>query len=86
MHMLVLPCPPSQDRFNAVLFEVLSLNISGTMCILGDEWDCYTTLGYLEKRLKNPVIATHCDDGTEFSVCGRLVNFTPEGVFVSLQV
>ena len=84
--MLILTRPLNHDRFNAALFEVLSLNITGTVCILGGEWDCYYTLGYLEKRLKHTLIATHCMDGTEFSVCGRRISFTPEGVFIFLGI
>ena len=83
--MLVLSCPPNQARFNAVLFELLTLKINGTVCILGDEWDCYDSLHYLEKRLKRDLIATHCMDGSEFSLCGKLISFTDEGVFVSLD-
>jgi len=83
--MLVLSCPSNQDRFNAAIFEVLNLNIHGTVCILGNGWDCYITLGYLEQRLKQTVIATHCVDGSEFSVCGKVISFTDDGVFISMD-
>ena len=80
--MLVLSRPWDQDRFNAALHEVLTLNITGTVCIQGSEWDCYSTLGYLEKRLKTSFIATGRMDGSEFSVCGKRISFTDSGVFI----
>jgi hypothetical protein len=80
--MLVLSCPANHDRLNAAVFEVIHLNVSGAVCILGSGWDCYITLGYLEKRMKCLMIATQCSDGSEFRVCGRTVCFTDEGVFI----
>jgi hypothetical protein len=80
--MLTLSCPVNQDRLNATVFEVLHLNVGGSVCILGDQWDCYSTLGYLEKRMKLPIIATQTIDGSAFCVCGKLIRFTDEGVFI----
>jgi hypothetical protein len=81
--MLVLTLPCNHDRLNAVIYEVLHLNITGMVCVPGDSWDCYVTLGYLEKRLKRPVIATQCTDGSKFCVGDKTVNFTDDGVFIS---
>jgi hypothetical protein len=80
--MLVLSCPVNQDYLNAAVFDVIHLNVDGVVCIIGSGWDCYDTLGYLEKRMKCVMIATQCSDGSEFCVCGRTVSFTTEGVLI----
>lgn len=80
--MLVLSRPFNQDRLNAAIFEIVGLNIHGTVCIPGEEWDCYQTLGYLERRLKRPFIATMCADGSRFCICGKVVYFGQFGVFI----
>jgi hypothetical protein len=82
--MLILSRPSDQGRLNAVIFELIGLNIHGTVCVPGNYWDCYDTLGYLEKRLKQPVIATHCVDGSEFSIRNKNISFTDRGVFITL--
>jgi hypothetical protein len=81
--MLVLTRPVNHDRLNAAIFEVVHLNVSGVVCIPGAQWDCYITLGYLERRMRCSMIATQRADGSEFCVCGRTVSFTDDGVFIS---
>ena len=79
--MLVFSEPADQDRLNACIYDLLHLNVCGTLCVPG-QWDCSDTLDYLERRLGLAMIATLREDGTVFVVCGRTVCFTGEGVFV----
>lgn len=81
--MLTLSSPSDHDRLNAAIFEIVGLNVHGTVFIPGNQWDCYNTLGYLEKRLRQPIIATECADGSEFFIRNKHVRFTYEGVFVT---
>ena len=80
--MLTLTRPPDQDHFNAAVFELISLNVSGEVYLPG-VWDSYNTLEYLEKRLRISLIATLHEDGSVFSVRGKLVQFTDESVIIS---
>jgi len=79
--MLVLSEPVNQDRLNACVYELLRLNVCGTLCVPG-RWDCSSTLDYLERRLKQTLIATLREDGSVFVVRGRMVCFTEDEVFV----
>ena len=80
--MLVLTKPINQSRLNSCVYDQLNLKLAGDVAIPGT-WDCYDTLGYLEKRLKQSVIATLRDDGSVFVVCGKTVFFEPDFVYVS---
>jgi hypothetical protein len=81
--MLTLSRPWNHDRFNAVIFELIRLNMCGVVLVPGSRWDCYTTLGYLERRMRRSLIATRCEDGSEFRICDKVISFTDEGVFIS---
>jgi hypothetical protein len=81
--MLTLSSPSDHGRLNAAIFEIVNLNVHGTVCIPGNKWDCYDTLGYLEQRFKQPVIATQCADGSEFFIHDKKVSFTDECVFIT---
>jgi hypothetical protein len=82
LRMLVLSVPASQSRLNACVYDQLDMRIDGDVVIPG-AWDSYDTLDYLEKRLKQSVIATLKDDGSAFVVRGKLVCFLAESVIVS---
>ena len=79
--MLEFTQPADQDRFNSWLYEMLYMKICGPVSVPG-EWDCYKTLGYLECRLKQSVIATLREDGSIFKVCGKTVYFEEDRVTV----
>lgn len=79
--MLVLSEPANQDRFNACIYDLLHLNVCGTLCVPG-RWDWSSTLDYLERRLKQTLIATLREDGSVFVVRGRVICFTEDGVFM----
>jgi hypothetical protein len=81
LQMLTLSKPYDHDRLNACVFDQLNMKINGDVCIPG-EWDCYDTLGYLEQRLKKSVIATFEDDGSVFTVCGKIVFFKDDMVLI----
>jgi hypothetical protein len=83
--MLTLSPPSDHDRLNAAVFEIVGLNVHGTVCIPGNQWDCYNTLGYLEQRLRQPIIATECVDGSEFFICDKHIRFASDGVFITLD-
>ena len=80
--MLVLSHPCDQARLNAAVHEILHLKMTGCVCVPGGEWDCSSTLGYLERRLKLPFIATQAMDGSTFIVMDKIVRFTDEGVLI----
>ena len=83
--MLEFSEPADQTRLNACVYDLLHLNVCGTMRVPG-RWDCSSTLDYLERRLRQTMIATLSDDGSVFVVCGRTVHFTDDGVFVEQMV
>jgi hypothetical protein len=80
--MLFLSRPSDQDRLNATIYELIHLKVGGSVCVPGCNWDCYDTLNYLEKRLKQPFIGTSTLDGSAFNVLGKSVVFTEYGVFI----
>ena len=80
--MLELTKPLNHDRLNSCVFDQIFMDIDGDVFIPG-EWDCYDTLGYLEQRLKQNLIATLRDDGSMFFIRGKAVCFAPDGVTVS---
>jgi len=80
--MLVLTEPVNQSRLNACVYDQLNYNMNGDVAIPG-EWDCYDTLGYLERRLKQSIIATLADDGSKFAVKGKIIVFEPDSVYIS---
>lgn len=79
--MLMLSQPADQDRLNACVYDLLHQNVCGTLCVPG-QWDCSSTLDYLERRLRQTMIATLREDGSVFVVCGHMVCFTADEVFV----
>ena len=80
--MIFLSRPCDQDRLNATVYSVVSMNFYGAVCIPGS-WDAYDTLGYLERRMRNRLIGTLNDAGTLFRVRGKYVYFDSDRVFVS---
>ena len=79
--MLEFTEPVNHDRFNAWMYDMLNIKICGSVCIPGD-WDCYETLGYLERRFKKPLMATMCEDGSVFMVGPKTVYFLPDEVII----
>jgi hypothetical protein len=80
--MLVLAKPPTQERFNSCIFDLLNLRMSGCVTVPG-EWDCYDALGYLEKRMNRVFIATLEEDGSIFMIGRNTVSFFDDEVVVS---
>ena len=81
-NMLVLAKPPTQERFNSCIFDLLNLRMSGCVTVPG-EWDCYDALGYLEKRMNRVFIATLEEDGSIFMIGRNTVSFFDDEVVVS---
>ena len=81
IRMMVLSKPPNQDRFNACIFDLLNLRLSGYVTVPGS-WDCYDTLGYLERRMKKSFIGTQAEDGSVFVIGRKTVCFMDEEVVV----
>jgi len=74
--------PSDQDRLNATVYSVVSMDFCGAVRIDGS-WDAYETLGYLERRMRNRLIGTLNDDGTLFRVRGKYVYFDSDHVLVT---
>ncbi len=79
--MLEFTQPANHDRFNSWVYDMLHMKICGSVSVPG-EWDCYATLDYLECRLKQTIIATLCEDGSIFRLCGKTVYFGDHGVTI----
>ena len=80
--MISFPRPADQGRLNATVFELLQMNFSGTVLVMGS-WDASDTLDYLEDRLGIDVIPTLRPDGTLFSLRGKYILFISDGVIVT---
>jgi hypothetical protein len=80
--MLALAKPPTQERFNSCIFDLLNMRMSGCVTVPG-EWDCYEALGYLETRMNRVLIATLEEDGSVFMVGRKTVSFLDDEVVVS---
>jgi hypothetical protein len=80
--MISFPRPADQGRLNATVFELLQMNFSGTVLVMGS-WDASDTLDYLEDRLGIDVIPTLRPDGSLFSLRGKHILFISDGVIVT---
>ena len=80
--MISFPRPADQGRLNATMFELLQMNFSGTVLIMGS-WEASDTLDYLEDRLGMDVIPTLRPDGSLFSLRGKHILFMLDGVIVT---
>jgi hypothetical protein len=81
-NMLVLAKPPTQERFNTCILDLLNLRMSGCVTVPGNR-DCYDALGYLKKKMNRVLIATLKEDGSVFMVGRNTVSFLDDEVAVS---
>ena len=80
--MLLLTKPANQDRFNAAVVEVISLNVLGSVGIPG-LWDTDNTLQYIERKTKDPVTQFNCPQhGTRFHTRNKCIYFTDAGILI----
>jgi hypothetical protein len=80
--MIFLSKPPTQNRLNAAVVEIVGLNVMGPVCIPGT-WDLNCTLEYTERKLKQQLISfIDLEQGTYFVANNRRIYFTPSGVWI----
>ena len=82
--MIEFSRPCDQDRFNATVYTLVSMDFDGAVKILGN-WDPYETLECLERRMRNRLIPTLNDDGTLFRVMGKYVHFDTDCVLITTR-
>jgi hypothetical protein len=80
--MLLLSKPATQDRLNAAVFEVIGLNVMGSVGIPG-RWDAEKAIQYIEKRLKESITQQmFSEEGTQFYAKNKVIHFSPTGVLI----
>jgi hypothetical protein len=80
--MLLLTKPTTQDRLNAAVFEIIGLNVMGSIGIPGD-WDANSTAQYIERRLKRPITQHFCrEHGVRLHTGNKCIYFTQSGVLI----
>ena len=80
--MLLLTKPTTQERLNAAVFEIIGLNVMGSIRIPG-EWDASSVAQYIERRLKRPVTQYLCrEHGIRLHAENKCIYFTQSGILI----